>query len=185
MLKFEMQLLGAPLWLLDGAPIKGFVTRKAEALLIYLAVNQHIHRRSTLAACFWPEVAEEHARNNLRRTFSNLRTLVGSHLHIDRYTAAFDTQSTYALDVEQFTTLLTPIGGGDAQRSPSVANQEKALVLYRADFLEGFLVHDAPLFEEWARQKREYLHLEMFRSGLQEAAEWQGQRRWQAAGCLD
>lgn len=106
--KLEMYLLGAPQWLLDGAPVKGFVTRKAEALLSYLVINRYAHQRSALAALFWPEMAEEHAQNNLRRTLSNLRTLVGSHLLIDRQTVAFARQAPYWLDVEQFTLRLPP-----------------------------------------------------------------------------
>lgn len=156
--KLELQLLGAPQWWLDGVPLQRFVTRKAEALLIYLAVNRQIHRRDTLAAIFWPEIGEKHAHNSLRRTFSNLRQLVGSHLIIDRHSIAFATQSAYWLDVEQFTTLLAPLQQATPSLPLPTATIEEALSLYRADFLTGFVVNDAPLFEEWARLQCESYH---------------------------
>ncbi|MEZ4866879.1 MAG: BTAD domain-containing putative transcriptional regulator [Caldilineaceae bacterium] len=155
----EFKLFGAPQWSLDGVPLQGFATRKAEALLIYLAVTQQSYRRDALAAFFWSEVGEEHAKNNLRRTFSNLRKLVASHLMIDRHSAAFATESPYWLDVEQFVTLLMPLSATNAAASLPVATLEAALALYRADFLEGFIVRDALRFEEWMSIERERLHM--------------------------
>ncbi|MEZ4710313.1 MAG: BTAD domain-containing putative transcriptional regulator [Caldilineaceae bacterium] len=154
----ELYLFSAPHCLIDGAPIQGFATRKAEALLIYLAVTQQIHRRDSLTALFWPEMGEKHARNNLRRTLSNLRKLVGSHLRIDRYTVAFDKQSPYRLDVEQFEALMSPLRTAKTRAAAPVATLEEALALYRADFLAGFMVQDAPHFDEWVQLKGQQLH---------------------------
>jgi WD40 repeat protein/DNA-binding SARP family transcriptional activator len=154
----QLHLLGAPQWLLDDAPFQGFDTRKAEALFIYLAVNRQAHRRDALTALFWPEIGEKYAKNNLRRTLSNLRALVGAYLSIDRQTLTFAGDAPYWLDVEQFTTRLAPLFVATARPALPAATVEEALAFYRADFLTGFLVRDAPLFEAWVSQQREHLH---------------------------
>ncbi|MEZ4664243.1 MAG: BTAD domain-containing putative transcriptional regulator [Caldilineaceae bacterium] len=168
MSKLELRLLGPPLLLLNGEPVKGFVTRKAEALFIYLATNQQTHRRTTLAAYFWPDAAEKYAHNSLRRAFSNLRTLLGAYIDIDRYTAAFNPQAPYALDVEQFTALLRPPGG--ANQIPLAANLERALALYRDEFLTGFAIREATVFEDWVRIQREHYHM-LALGGLEQLTE--------------
>src|ERR1700716_2459723 len=52
-------------------------TRKATALLAYLAVSEQPQRRATLAALLWPSADEQKARGALRRTLSVLRTALG------------------------------------------------------------------------------------------------------------
>lgn len=58
--KLELALLGPPQIRLAGDPLTGFKTRKAQALLFYLAVTGHAHSRTSLAGLLWgdmPEVA--------------------------------------------------------------------------------------------------------------------------------
>ena len=43
----------------------------------------------------------------------------------------------------------------DAGREP---DWQKAIQLYRGDFLEGFSLPDAPAFDDWASLQREYWH---------------------------
>src|SRR5436305_9855506 len=52
-------------------------TRKATALLSYLAVSAQPQRRATLAALFWPDTDDQKARGALRRTLSVLRSALG------------------------------------------------------------------------------------------------------------
>ena len=86
--QLTIRLLGAPGIARDGTPV-AVDTRKATALLAYLAVSGRSHAREALAGLLWPEYDDEHARAALRRTLSTLRTALGEeHLAIDRETVA-------------------------------------------------------------------------------------------------
>ncbi len=69
-------VLGAPRIERDGAVV-AFDTRKATALLGYLAVTARPQRRETLAALLWPDADETRARSALRRTLSVIRKELG------------------------------------------------------------------------------------------------------------
>ena len=69
-------LLGSPHLERDGQTLEPD-TRKATALLAYLAVTGRFHTRDTLAALLWPEMDDAHARAALRRTLSSLKAAVG------------------------------------------------------------------------------------------------------------
>ena len=53
-----------------------FALRKAEALLLYLAVEGGMHSRSKLAALLWPDSEPSIARNALRNALALLRSLL-------------------------------------------------------------------------------------------------------------
>lgn len=159
MSKLELKLLGTPQISIDGTLVNDFVMRKATALLIYLAVNQRTYTRAAVAGLFWPDVADDYAKNSLRHVLPNLRKLVGSYLQIDRQILAFDKYSTYWLDVEIFTTMLSPFALAAPPLTVDFERLAQALALYRGDFLEGFYLHDAPAFEEWVLFQREQLRL--------------------------
>jgi DNA-binding SARP family transcriptional activator len=139
----------------NGEPVTGFVSNKALALLVYLAVTRCTHQRNALAGLLWGEMAEADARNNLRQALSNLRKLVRPHIIVTRTTAAFHRDAPYSLDVEQFERHL---GDSETAQDPTVALQA-AVSLYRGDFLAGFYLRDAPAFEEWV-----LVHQERYRS---------------------
>src|SRR5258708_5255284 len=69
----KISLLGAPSITVGRTKIETD-TRKATALLAYLAVSEQAQRRSTLAALLWPDNDELKARGALRRTLSVLRS---------------------------------------------------------------------------------------------------------------
>ncbi len=127
-----------------GAPITGFRSNKALALLCYLAMTGRSHARPALASLLWGDLPETQARNNLSQTLANLNRLVGAYLKITRHTVAFNRAEPYWLDVECFQTNLDR---GRAQAAPELLRE--AVELYRGDFLEGFYVRQAPAFEEW------------------------------------
>jgi two-component SAPR family response regulator len=56
----KLYFLGSPRIELHGSPVE-FDTRKAVALLAYLAVAVEQQRRETLAALLWPDYDHEHA----------------------------------------------------------------------------------------------------------------------------
>ena len=129
-------------------PLRGFESRKAQALLVYIAMEPQPHSRAALAGLLWSNLAEPRARGNLRRVLTNLRHLVAQHLVITPQTIAFDTRSDYWLDVDDF------------KRLPP----RQALELYHGDFLAGFYVHNAPVFEEWMLGWQERLRIVLLQS---------------------
>ncbi len=133
-----------------GEPVTGFISNKVLALLLYLAVTRHAHRRDALAGLLWGEMAEADARNNLRQALSNLRKLLGAYLVITRTTVAFCPAPPFSLDVEQFERLWR-----DFEKGGAITALEEAVSLYRGEFLAGFYLHDAPAFEEWMLARRE------------------------------
>ena len=139
--KLALRLLGNIEITLDGEPVTGFVSAKAQALLCYLAVTGRPHPRPSLAGLLWGEKSEEAALGNLRKAISNLRRLVGGHLLVTRQTVSFDRTAPYWLDVEEFRRLLD----GHAP----LHNLRRAAELYRGDFMVGLYVRGAPDFEEW------------------------------------
>ncbi len=79
-----LKLLGSPHILLGDQPLE-FITTKAQALLIYLAVTAHTaaqpapHSRDALAALLWGEMADAQAKQNLHTVLPDLRRLVACH----------------------------------------------------------------------------------------------------------
>ena len=65
----RLSVLGPPVVLADGVPL-AVDTRKATALLAYLAVERGVHNRDSLAELLWPDYATDRARAALRRTLS-------------------------------------------------------------------------------------------------------------------
>jgi DNA-binding SARP family transcriptional activator len=61
----------------DGATIPPPSSRRARALLAWLALRPGMHARSELAARFWPDVLDESARASLRAALTELRAALG------------------------------------------------------------------------------------------------------------
>ncbi|HUG14320.1 MAG TPA: AAA family ATPase, partial [Thermomicrobiales bacterium] len=150
MARLTMTLLGAPLIQVDGAPIE-VDTRKAVALLAWLALSGGHHSRDTLAALLWPET--DHARAALRRTLSTLRGALGERwLAIDRESIAFVPGDDVWIDVAAFQELAV------ASDIPAL---ERAVDLYRGDFMAGFSLRDSPEFDDWVTLQAESLRREL------------------------
>ena len=76
MSRINLFLLGSPRIEKDGVPIT-VDTRKAVALMAYIAVTDKVHQRDTLAALLWPDVDRTRARAAFRRTLSTLNKALG------------------------------------------------------------------------------------------------------------
>src|SRR5688572_15545733 len=61
----------------DERPVEPPPSRRARALLGYLALRPGTHPRSVLAARFWPDVLDESARTSLRGALTALRRAIG------------------------------------------------------------------------------------------------------------
>ncbi len=137
MSELRLRLFGAPEVALDGVPLT-FDTRKAVALLAYLAVTGRPHRRETLAALLWPESDQSRARAALRRTLS-VAGAVGPALLLDRGAVALH-QTPVWTDVAEFERLAD---------STEAADLIAAVALARDPFLQGFSLRDSPEFDAW------------------------------------
>ena len=62
---------------LDGTALEPPPSKRARALLGWLALDRRMHARSGLAARFWPDVLDESARTSLRSALSALRRALG------------------------------------------------------------------------------------------------------------
>ncbi len=101
----RLAVLGPPEVVHDGSRLT-FALRKAQALLLYLAVEGGMHSRSKLAAFLWPDSAPHDARTALRNALALLRTLLAdtsasphSHLLSPRDLLGLDSQAPLELDL--------------------------------------------------------------------------------------
>lgn len=158
-----LRLFGLPRIELDGQPV---VTdrRKALALLVYLVVNGLDATRESLATLLWPDQDTSHVLAYLRRTLWEInqtfgpgwvrteRDIVGLHA---------DARSQMWLDVSRFRTLVAQSRARDS-RQDVIPLLDEAVGLYRDDFLAGFALKDASLYEEWVSTQAESLRRDYF-----------------------
>lgn len=161
MARLSITLLGAVRVTVDDIPI-AVDTRKAIALLAYLAVTGTAHRREPLAALLWPDADDTHARSALRRTLSTLVTaLDGRWLDVTRDHIGLATSADVWVDVIEFRNLTRAQGfAGSRKRLAS------AVVLYQADFMAGFSLRDSPEFDDWQRSQAEGFRADLARALL-------------------
>ncbi len=165
MAQLKISLLGAVRVERDGIPIE-VDTRKAIALLAYLAMTGVPHRREALAAFFWPEADDDRARGALRRTLSTLRAaLVDDWLVPSRDDVELGRDSSVWLDVAEFRAQLAACR--DRARLPGgnpdgwLEQAAQAIELYRDDFMAGFSLRDSPAFDDWQAFHAEALRREL------------------------
>src|SRR5215211_5904998 len=136
-----VSLLGSPRVERDGRPVS-FDTRKAVALLAYLALDDRPHSRDALAEFLWPGHDNEHARGALRRTLSTLRRAIGGqHLDATRDRIALTRGPELEIDVDRFRSLTA--------EGASEAALEQAAELFNGDLLDGFSPRGSPAFDDW------------------------------------
>src|SRR5712692_8699843 len=100
MSELALFLMGPPRIERDGI-VLNVDTRKATALIAYLAVTRRPQSRDALAALLWPEYDQAHARATLRRTLSTLnKALTGPWLEIDREHAGLNFNAEIWVDVD-------------------------------------------------------------------------------------
>ena len=173
--QLTIRLLGAPGIARDGAPV-AVDTRKATALLAYLAVTGRSHAREALAALLWPEYDDEHARAALRRTLSTLRAALGEpYMAIDRETVGLIPGTGLWVDVTEFRARLAACrthGHPAADVCHAcLAPLAEAAALYRDDLLAGFTLRDSAEFDDWQFMQAETLRGELGEA-LEKLARW-------------
>lgn len=160
MAALTIELLGGVSLKLNGRPLASFKSRKAEALLAYLVCQPRPFSRENLANTFWGDSDPAQANANLRKLLSDLRKQVDPFLIIERKTVAFDPTSDYCLDVAEFESWLIGERRLQIARDDTASTHlQKAMELYKGDFLDGFFLRDSYHFDEWAALERERLRL--------------------------
>src|SRR5436305_14495646 len=102
----RLAVLGPPQVVHDGRRLS-FALHKAQALLLYLAVEGGMHPRSKLAAFLWPDSEPHDARTALRNALTLLRSLLAdtapaphSHLLSQHALLGLDPHVPFELDLE-------------------------------------------------------------------------------------
>ena len=162
----RLAVLGAPEVFHDGSRL-AFSLRKAQALLVYLAVEGDLHACSKLAAFLWPKSKPHDAHMALHKAITLLRGLLAdasaaqhSHLLNEQDLLGLDLHAPLELDLDVVQQAYQQARGlstipSEPQRASLVAQWQYALSLVRGPFLDGFwLGEDAP-FDEWVQQQRQ------------------------------
>src|SRR5512139_1638786 len=99
--RLEIYTLGGVRILRSGKPVTGLTTRKAEALLIYLASTRRSQPREVLADLLWDERTQSQSMANLRVVLTALRQKLGEYLTINREAVAIKQTANVWLDAAQ------------------------------------------------------------------------------------
>lgn len=159
----RIHALGPLQVLIEDQPVTHFESNKVRALLAYLAVEaDKLHGREFMADMLWPNNTRSSGLGNLRYTISSLRKnlkerrrdskkIKPAYINADREFLRFNIDKSVSVDVWDFAEIAEDNSPG-LQYADCL---EKAISLYRGDFLEGFSLPDSAVFEEWMLLKRE------------------------------
>ncbi|MEO8576042.1 MAG: tetratricopeptide repeat protein [Gemmatimonadales bacterium] len=131
---------------------------KALALLTYIAIAlpRGLHRRDELIAIFWPDSDPVHARNSLRQSIHQLRSLLPPEaLHV----RGSDEVELIGIEVDvvTFEDLLEH------------GREGEALSLYRGELLNGFRLSYDSEFDSWLEAERDRLRRRAVRGAIVQA----------------
>lgn len=156
----SLYLFGAPRIEREGQSIH-MDTRKATALIAYLATQGGFQSRDTLSVMLWADNDHSGARGALRRTLSTLNSaLNGCGIVIEREAIAFDPTGIQC-DLVAFNNALRECEG-HGHSSQEVCNRclrplMQMVELYKGDFLQGFSLKDSAEFDLWQFHQTEHL----------------------------
>jgi DNA-binding SARP family transcriptional activator/tetratricopeptide (TPR) repeat protein len=163
----RLAVLGTPEVFHDGNRL-AFPLRKAQALLLYLAVEGGLYPRSKLAALLWPDSEPAAARKGVRNALLLLRSLLAdsdtspsqhSHLLSQHELLGLNPQAPVELDLDVVQEaydhpLRLSAVPSEPQRSSLVAQFQHALALVRGPFLDGFWLREETGFDAWVQQQQ-------------------------------
>jgi predicted ATPase/DNA-binding SARP family transcriptional activator len=151
--ELRVRVLGRAELAVSGRPLVELASAKAAALLFYLAVTGTGHSRSALAGLLWSDLPEPTARANLRLVLTKLRRVLPDHLEVTRQAVALAGDQPVWVDAVEVGRMVASAGDGGELLA--------AVRLCRGDFLEGFGVPGAPLFDEWLAGRRAAVRADM------------------------
>src|SRR6266568_3856276 len=190
----QLSVLGSPDIFLDGSRLT-FPLRKAQALLLYLAVEDGMHSRGKLAAFLWPDSKPEVGRIALRTALGSLRRLLvdtesapGKQRYLLHEHDLLGLNPQAPLEFDLRTVQQHSLSVSEAQHTVLMTQYQHALTLVRGPFLDGFWLGDGAPFDEWREQQQRHWHLRLLAlldrlSSLQEmSGKWEEARatltRW-------
>lgn len=145
-------------------------SRKARALLVYLAATERPHRRDRLCTIFW-DIPDD-PRGALRSSLSLLRRIVDTpgqaRILADRDTVRFDAAGA---DIDLLTIRRTLSAGAEAASTEAL---EQAASAFLGEFAEGLDLPSCPDFQVWCvaeRQEARRLRLQVLRALLERHAD--------------
>ncbi|MHC1771835.1 MAG: BTAD domain-containing putative transcriptional regulator [Flexilinea sp.] len=185
MTNLKLFWLGLPIIECDNTAIH-METRKATALLAFLGLSSAPPSRESVATLFWPEFDQTHALANLRRTLFSINKLLGPEiLTSSRENVGINPYFFVWQDVSAFRLLLETAKShqhGENIICPECKdNLEKAVTLYRGDFLEGVNLCDCPEFDDWQYMQREYFCSDLTSALEKLAHAYSANREWEKA----
>ncbi len=145
----EVRLTGGLALHVSGDELAPPASRRARAVLAYLALHPGPHARARLAARFWPDVLDESARTSLRAALTELRRALGpatDQLVAGRETVALEA----AVDTRAFAAAL------------DAGDPAAALAASRGPILDGF-------DDDWAHDARQ-AHAQRLADALEQLA---------------
>lgn len=173
MARVRIELFGGPIVRVGTEEITKFETRKTGLLLGIFGIEPgRTWNRNALCEILWPFEEAETSRARLRQAAAALRRALGEGADVlqgDRVDLRLD-GAEVACDTHDFERLLRTARSEDGEAKARTLN--RAIALYRDDFLPGYL-------EEWATIRREHLksaHREALRD-VMHAFEEAGMRR--------
>ncbi len=174
MSRLTLYLLGLPRVEMGDREVH-ITRRKAMALLAYVALTKLTHSREELATFFWPDYTQSQSLAYLRRVLSDLNTsLDGAGLIIDRTTVRMDAASIW-VDVDAFHQQLAVCKSHNHPMKEvcrdCVSQLEKAVSLYKDNFMKGFSLRDSVAFDEWQLFQAEELQ-RVFAFTLERLVHW-------------
>ncbi|MEM7132535.1 MAG: BTAD domain-containing putative transcriptional regulator [Chloroflexota bacterium] len=155
----KLRLLGTYEMSFGSGCLSDFGSRKAQALLFYLAMTSRSSSRDTIVALLWPEMTEKAAKNNLRSTLTTLKRHIGPYLDVTRGGVTFNRRLPLLFDVERLR-----IGLQTTISAKNVREIWSTLELYQGELLQGFQIRSAGPFEEWMLPQREQLRSQTLRA---------------------
>jgi DNA-binding SARP family transcriptional activator len=151
--ELRVRVLGGAELAVSGRPLVELASAKAAALVVYLAVTGTGHSRSALAGLLWSDLPEATARANLRLVLTKLRRVLPEHLEVTRQTVALAGGRSVWVDAVE----VAGVAAGERDGGELLA----AVRLCRGEFLAGFEVPGAPLFDEWLVGRRAAVRADM------------------------
>jgi len=147
MATFDIRLFGAIEIRRDGLLLTDFRSQKALVLLAYLICENRPVTRDFLAGLAWPEMEQSQALGLLRRSLHDLNNQLPDCLATERRTVHFSPTTPTTVDIQTFTTLMA---------ANDLDGWTTAAACYRAPFLQGIYVDDAPELENWLLRTQEH-----------------------------
>ncbi len=162
--QIRLAFLGTPRIECNGVPAQ-LDTRKAVALLAYLAATGEPASRESLVTLLWSRYGRAGGHAALRRTLSTLRSAFGkSFLTTERETVGLTGTPGLWIDIPRMRELRALCGshahGERGMCRECIPLLTEAVKLFRGEFLAGFTLKDSLDFDDWQFFTTERLRIE-------------------------